>query len=57
MASSGWKLHPLAEELKGYWAVSVSGNWRLTLTFVGEGAVLVDYLDDTRSMVQFRALP
>ncbi len=41
----GWKLHPLAGELKDHWAVSVSGNWRLTFKFEGEEAILVDYRD------------
>jgi plasmid maintenance system killer protein len=31
--------------LKGHWAVSVNGNWRMTFTFDGTDAVLVDYLD------------
>jgi proteic killer suppression protein len=41
----GWKLHPLSVELEGHWAVSVSGNWRLTFRFDGEDAILVDYRD------------
>jgi len=41
----GWKLHPLKGDLKGHWSVWVSGNWRLTFTFEGEDAVLVDYQD------------
>ena len=41
----GWKLHPLSGDLAGHWAVWVSGNWRLTFTFDGEDAVLVDYQD------------
>lgn len=41
----GWDLHKLAGDLKGHWAVKVSGNWRLTFTFDGEDAILVDYLD------------
>jgi len=45
MNASGWKLHPLAGELKNQWAVWVSGNWRLTFKFEGENAVLVDYQD------------
>jgi toxin HigB-1 len=45
MNAPGWKLHPLAGELKGQWAVSVSGNWRLTFKFESEDAVLVDYQD------------
>jgi proteic killer suppression protein len=45
MNAPGWKLHPLAAELKGHCAVSVSGNWRLTFKFEGEDAVFVDYQD------------
>ncbi|MGG5964894.1 type II toxin-antitoxin system RelE/ParE family toxin [Salmonella enterica] len=46
MAAPGWELHPLkGNRLKGHWAVSVNGNWRLTFYFDGEDAVLVDYLD------------
>jgi proteic killer suppression protein len=41
----GWRLHPLKGPLKGMWAVSVSGNWRLTFAFDGKDAVLVDYRD------------
>jgi toxin HigB-1 len=25
----GWKLHPLKGELKGFWSLTVTGNWRL----------------------------
>ena len=45
MNAPGWKLHSLSGELKGGWAVSVSGNWRLTFRFEGEDAVQVDYQD------------
>jgi proteic killer suppression protein len=45
MNRDGWDWHPLKGDLKGYWSVSVSGNWRLTFTFEGEDAILVDYLD------------
>jgi proteic killer suppression protein len=41
----GWKLHSLKGALAGHWSVRVSGNWRLTFTFDGENAVLVDYQD------------
>lgn len=41
----GWKLHRLTGNLAGQWAVSVSGNWRLTFRFDGQDAVLVDYQD------------
>jgi proteic killer suppression protein len=45
MNAPGWKLHPLRGELEGHWAVSVSGNWRITFRFRGEDAELVDYTD------------
>lgn len=42
----GWRLHPLkGQELKEHWSVWVNGNWRMTFTFEGENAVLVDYQD------------
>ena len=45
MMLPGWKLHSLAGNLKGYWAVTVSGNWRMTFTFDNGDAILVDYQD------------
>ncbi len=42
----GWRLHPLkGRELKGHFSVWVNGNWRMTFTFEGTDAVLVDYQD------------
>lgn len=40
-----WRLHSLKGNLKGHWAVSVSGNWRLTFRFVEQDAEVVDYQD------------
>lgn len=45
MNAPGWRLHRLTGSLKDHWAISVSGNWRLTFKFEGEDAVLVDYRD------------
>ena len=45
MRAPGWKLHALKGGLKGHWAVWIDGNWRLTFTFEGKDAVLVDYQD------------
>jgi len=51
MNAPGWKLHPLTgknpkgQSVHEHWAVSVSGNWRLTFYFEGEHAILVDYQD------------
>ena len=41
----GFRLHPLAGELRGHFAVSVSGNWRVTFRFEDGQAVDVDYTD------------
>lgn len=41
----GLDLHPLKGKRKGAWAVSVSGNWRVTFRFVGKEADAVDYED------------
>jgi proteic killer suppression protein len=43
MYAPGWRLHPLGANLKGHWAVMVSGSWRLTFCFEGEDVILVDY--------------
>lgn len=45
MALPGYDLHQLRGDLRGYWAVTVSGNWRVMFRFEGEDAVDVDYLD------------
>ena len=45
MIAPGWLLHPLKGQMKGHWAIRVSGNWRLTFAFEGEDAILVDYQD------------
>jgi len=45
MNREGWGWHPLKGNLRGHWAVTVSGNWRLTFSFDGEDAILVDYWD------------
>jgi proteic killer suppression protein len=51
MDQSGWRLHALSgrnasgQDVSGHYSVWVNGNWRLTFTFEGEDAVLVDYQD------------
>ena len=40
-----WHLHPLKGNLSRHWSLRVNGNWRLTFTFEGENAILVDYQD------------
>ena len=41
----GFRLHPLKGSLAGFWAVSVSGNWRVTFRFDNGHAAEVDYMD------------
>jgi len=45
MAVPGFELHPLKGSRKGQWAISVSGNWRLTFEFRDGNAYLLDYED------------
>jgi len=45
MNAPGWRLHPLKGNLAEHWSVTVNGNWRLTFSFEGEDAILVDYQD------------
>ena len=41
----GYKLHPLKGDRKGIWAISVSGNWRLTFEFRDGHVYLLEYED------------
>lgn len=41
----GFQLHPLKGPLRGYYAVSVSGNWRVTFRFEDGHAVDINYTD------------
>ena len=45
MGLPGLGLHSLKGNRKGVWAVTVSGNWRVTFLFVGKDADDVDYED------------
>ncbi len=41
----GIYLHPLKGDRKGEWAMSVSGNWRVTFRFEGEDVIVVNLED------------
>ena len=41
----GFHLHPLKGDLAGYWAISVSGGWRIVFRFEGGHATEVDLVD------------
>jgi toxin HigB-1 len=42
---SGWRLHALKGDLKGFYAITVNANWRIIFRFIGTDVELVDYLD------------
>jgi proteic killer suppression protein len=41
----GLRLHPLSGDLSGFYAVDVSGNWRVIFRFEGEDATDIDLID------------
>ena len=41
----GYRLHPLEGDLKGYWSISITGNWRLIFRFEDGDAYDVDLVD------------
>ena len=45
LAIPGMFLHPLKGERKGQWAMTVSGNWRITFAFDGEDVIVVNLED------------
>jgi proteic killer suppression protein len=45
LALPGYALHPLKGDLKGFWSVKVSGNWRIVFRFEAGEAYDVDLTD------------
>ena len=41
----GFRLHPLKGDMQGRWAITVSGNWRVTFDFRDGNAHVLDYED------------
>ena len=41
----GYVLHPLTSNLRGFWSVRVSGNWRVIFRIEGGHAHDVDLID------------
>jgi proteic killer suppression protein len=41
----GYRLHSLKAEWKGYWSVTISGNWRIVFRFEDGNAFDVDLVD------------
>ncbi len=45
MDKPGYRLHPLKGSRQGYWAVNISGNWRIVFRFDEGDAYNVNYED------------
>jgi toxin HigB-1 len=41
----GYRLHPLKGSLKGFWSVTITGNYRIIFRFENENVYDVDYID------------
>jgi toxin HigB-1 len=41
----GSGLHPLKGQLKGHWALRVSGNWRVVFRMINGDTFDIDYVD------------
>ncbi|MCX7324163.1 MAG: type II toxin-antitoxin system RelE/ParE family toxin [Hyphomicrobiales bacterium] len=46
MNIASYGFHKLAGDLKGYYAVKVTGNWRIIFCFEDGNALDVDHVDD-----------
>ena len=40
-----WNVHPLSGNMKDYWSIKVSKNFRITFRFDGQDAFDIDYID------------
>jgi len=40
-----WRIHQLKGNLKGFWSLDVSGNWRIIFRFNNSNADDVDFID------------
>ena len=41
----GFRLHPLKGTMKGFWAIDVSKNWRITFKFIDGDVYIINYED------------
>lgn len=44
-ATPGQRFHPLVGEYAGYYAFSITGNWRVVFRFEGENVADLDLVD------------
>ena len=42
---TGYRLHPLKGNMKGYWSISITANWRIIFRFEEGDAYDVDLID------------
>jgi proteic killer suppression protein len=40
-----FRLHPLKGELRGFWSITVTANWRIVFRFEDRNALDVDFMD------------
>ncbi len=45
MSIHSFGLHPLRGDLKGFWSVTVSGNWRIIFRFENGNSFDIDLID------------
>ena len=45
LSQPGFGLHPLSGNLKGFWSILVSRNWRTIFRFSGQDICDVDFVD------------
>ena len=45
MGLPGYRLHPLSGDLRGFWSVTVNGNWRVIFRFEDGEPRDVDFVD------------
>lgn len=41
----GYKLHSLGGKFKGFWSITITGNYRIIFRFDNENVFDIDYLD------------
>ena len=41
----GYRLHPLKGDLRGFWSISISANWRIIFRFAEGDVYDVDLID------------
>lgn len=42
LAAPGWRLHALGGDLRGFYSITVNGNWRVIFRFIEQDVELVD---------------